>query len=72
LAYTIDDYNNLKTAIAQGATRVKSGDKEIDYRSLEEMKAILRDMENQLGISSSNSCSSVFGARITVIADKGL
>jgi hypothetical protein len=48
MAYTIEEYNTLKSAIAQGAVRVKYADKEVEYRSLGDMKAILRDMENEL------------------------
>lgn len=46
--YTLDQYNSLVAAIAQGALRVRYGDKEVEYRSLTEMKSIKADMEKQL------------------------
>lgn len=51
MAYTIDDYNALKAAIAQGAVKVKYADKEVEYRSLAEMRDIKREMEIELGIT---------------------
>ncbi len=48
MAYTIDQYNVLSAAIAQGATSVKYADKEVTYRSLEDMYRIRRDMEAEL------------------------
>jgi hypothetical protein len=47
MAYSEDQILALKNAIAQGALRVKYGDKEVEYRSLAEMKEILTMMENQ-------------------------
>lgn len=35
--YTIEQYNTLNAAIAQGAKRVKYGDKEVEYSSLDDM-----------------------------------
>lgn len=49
--YTIEQYNALCAAIAQGVHIVKYGDKEVTYRSLDEMKNIRKEMEVQLGIS---------------------
>lgn len=49
--YTVEDYNTLKKAIAQGALRVRYGDKEVEYRSLSDMKDILSMMAEELGIS---------------------
>ena len=50
MAYTVDQYNQLVAAIAQGALTVKYADKEITYRSLNEMIRIKRDMQKDLGI----------------------
>lgn len=46
--YTIEQYNALSEAISQGALRVRYGDKEVEYRSLDEMLKIKNLMENQL------------------------
>lgn len=50
MAYTIDQYNKLKAAIATGALEVKYADKTVKYRSLEEMTAILSMMAKELGL----------------------
>lgn len=48
MAYTIAQRDALKEAIATGATKVRYRDREVDYRSLDEMKRILRDMEAEI------------------------
>lgn len=46
--YTLEQYQALNDAIALGAFKVQYGDKTVEYRSLDEMKAIRIDMENCL------------------------
>jgi len=46
--YTLLQYQTLTDAIASGALKVKYGDKEVEYRSLDEMLRILQIMKNQL------------------------
>lgn len=53
MAYTIEQYNKLKAAIATGALEVKYADKTVKYRSLDEMTAILTAMGKELGLISS-------------------
>lgn len=50
MAYTIEQYNALTAAIAQGVNTVKYADKELEYRSLEEMRSLKEEMEAELGI----------------------
>jgi len=50
MGYTITQYDQLVAAISQGAMTVKYADKEVTYRSLNEMYRIKRDMEKDLGI----------------------
>lgn len=54
MGYTLDQYNALKAAIAQGARSVYYGDKRVEYRSLAEMMQIKRDMEEELGITTAS------------------
>jgi hypothetical protein len=54
-AWTTDDLATLEKAIAQGALRVKYGDKEVEYRSLSEMMRLVDLMRKDLGIASQNS-----------------
>ena len=42
MAWTQVDVDKLKAAIAQGATKVKFADREVTYRSLDEMRETLR------------------------------
>jgi hypothetical protein len=51
--YTQAQYDTLVAAIAQGVTTVKYGDKEITYRSLNEMLRIKKEMEADLGLKTS-------------------
>jgi hypothetical protein len=55
MAFTTDQYNTLTEAIAQGATRVKYADKEIEYSSLTDMLRLKRVMEIDLGITAGNT-----------------
>lgn len=48
--FTMQQYNALCSAIAQGVTNVKYGDKEVSYRSLPEMLRTKALMETALRI----------------------
>ena len=50
MAYTLDQLTALESAIAQGATRVKYSDKEVEYRGLDEMNRIRQQMREELGL----------------------
>jgi hypothetical protein len=51
MAFTEVDITALKAAIAQGALRVRFGEREVTYRSLAEMKEILGMMESEVAVS---------------------
>ncbi|WP_394369840.1 phage head-tail joining protein [Arachidicoccus terrestris] len=63
--YTLDQYKAIVAAYSQGVTRVKYGDKEIDYRSVVEMERIIANMEIALGLRS-------FHRKKTIRYNKGL
>ena len=48
MSYTIEQYAALKEAIVSGATTVTYGDKTVSYRSLAEMRELLRMVETEL------------------------
>lgn len=52
MAYTQADIDALKASIKQGVLRVRKGDREIEYRSLAEMREQLAVMENEVNGSS--------------------
>jgi hypothetical protein len=52
MAYTLTQYQMLVDAIAQGALIVKYADKEVRYRSLDEMIRIKQQMEIDLNIAT--------------------
>ena len=55
MAYTQQQVIDLKAAIAGGQLMVRSGDRSIQYRSLDEMQRLLRIMEDELaGLSGTN------------------
>lgn len=60
MAYTTLEYETLVKAIAQGALIVKYGDKEITYRSLNEMQRIKKEMEAELGLNATKKPSRRF------------
>jgi hypothetical protein len=50
MAFTLLQLEALEKAIAEGVTRVKYENKEVEYRSLEEMMQLLSIMQAQLGL----------------------
>ena len=52
MAYTTEQYQALKEAIAGGELSVRYVDRSVTYRSVAEMLQILRLMENELGLSA--------------------
>jgi hypothetical protein len=48
MAWTENDLVVLEKAIAQGATRVKYADKEVEYRSLQDMLIIRQQIIEEL------------------------
>lgn len=74
LTFTQENLNALEQAIAEGAKRVKYSDKEIEYRSLEEMLKIRDLMKKELGLKNcSSSRKGLFGGvRIKVQHSKDL
>lgn len=45
MSWTQADIDALKAAMAKGASKVRIGDEEVQFRSLSEMRAQLADME---------------------------
>ena len=64
--WTAEDLKNLEEAIAQGIKEVKYHDKEIVYRSLDEMLQIRNEIRKCLGLVK---CG---GGRIFAKASKGI
>jgi hypothetical protein len=51
MSYTQDQITAIKNAIALGALEVRYADgRTVKYRSLDEMRSILAEMENALGV----------------------
>lgn len=54
--YTVGQLASLKAAYAQGALRVRYSDKEVEYRSLSEMKALINEIDESIsGATSANT-----------------
>jgi hypothetical protein len=66
MAFTIEDYNALEEALALGAVSVKYADKEVVYRSTQEIKDIMLVIKAQLEGRSS------IVRRKFAISDKGV
>lgn len=48
---TQEDLEQLEEAIAKGVKRVKYTDKEIEYRSIDEMFKVLKEIKKCLGVA---------------------
>ncbi len=48
MTYTLAQLDALKRALATGERRVSFGDKTIEYRSIEELQAAIRTVEDEL------------------------
>lgn len=48
MAYTEDQLNALQSALAKGERRVTFEDKTVEYRSVEELKLAIREVERGL------------------------
>ncbi|RYU56356.1 hypothetical protein EWI61_14470 [Methylolobus aquaticus] len=48
MAYTNDQLDVLRKALATGERRVTFGDKTVEYRSVEELQAAIREVEAAL------------------------
>lgn len=67
MAYTLEQYQKLKDAIAGGELSVRYADRSVTYRSLDEMIRALKLMEAEL-FPPASACS---GGRIFTKFDKG-
>jgi hypothetical protein len=65
--FTSEQLQKLEEAIAQGALRVKYSDKEVQYRSLDEMMRIRDMMRKALNVNSDQ-----YPNRIYPTVSKGL
>lgn len=71
--FTIERLEALEAAIAEGVTRVKYTDKEIEYRSLDDMLKARDLIRGKLGLKKSCGSPGLFGGkRITAVHSKGL
>lgn len=72
--FTQDQLSALEAAIADGALKVKYSDKEVEYRSLEEMLKIRDVIRNALGLNNKSNCNKgLFGGkRLKMEHSKGL
>jgi hypothetical protein len=48
MAYTQEQLTALESALAKGEKRVTFGDKTVEYRSVDELKAAIREVERGL------------------------
>lgn len=72
-AFTLEKLKALEAAIAEGVKRVKYSDKEVEYRSIDEMLRVRDLMKKELGLTTSCGKKGLFGGRrINVKHSKGL
>lgn len=51
MATPLSELEALEAALASGARRVKYADREIEYRSLADMRALIEEKKRELGLS---------------------
>lgn len=64
MAYTQDQLTALEIALARGEHRVTFADKTVEYRSVDDLKAAIREVKRGLGITNSTR-------QIRITTDKG-
>jgi len=62
VAYTQQDLDALRAAMASGVLRTKFRDQEVEYRSLDEMRQIERDMVKALTTAPSPRVYPTYGS----------
>lgn len=71
--FTFERLEALEAAIAEGVTRVKYTDKEIEYRSLDDMMKARDLMRRKLGLKKACGSPGLFGGRrLKAVHSKGL
>lgn len=71
--FTLEKLKLLEDAVSDGVKRIKYQDKEIEYRSLDEMKDIINGMRKALGTGKKGGQRGLFGGRrIVARHSKGL
>ncbi|MES9843222.1 MAG: hypothetical protein ABW131_01135 [Candidatus Sedimenticola sp. 6PFRAG5] len=68
MAYTNADREAIERALAKGERRVTFGDKTVEYRSVEELRDALREIDTQLARDQGRNPV----RQIRVTTDKGL
>jgi hypothetical protein len=64
MAYTQDQLTALEVALARGEHRVTFADKTVEYRSVDDLKAAIREVKRGLGSANSPR-------QIRISTDKG-
>jgi hypothetical protein len=67
MPYTDEQLQALRDALANGVRRVRFGDREVEYRSVEELKAAIAAAEAELAQSSETPIT----RQIRVSTEKG-
>jgi len=59
MAYTAEQLQALKEALANGVTSVRFGDREVTYRSVEEIQTIIATVETELAKATTGTVRQV-------------
>jgi hypothetical protein len=71
--FTLERLEAVEIAIASGELRVKYQDREVEYRSIDELLKVRSLMREKLGLKNNCGEKGIFGGRaITAIHSKGL
>lgn len=63
MSYTQTDIDNLRSAMAKGASQLRIGEEQVTFRSLAEMRSLLADMEAAVNGAASRQHYPAFAER---------
>lgn len=67
MAYTQQDADNLRAAIASGVLQVRDGNDFVEYQSLQQMRLALKDIEASLAHQADSSRGVPMGTRLVKV-----
>lgn len=73
MAYTLEQLGALESALARGERRVTFADKTVEYRSVDELKAAIREVKREMErLDAQNGMWPKSPRQIRVTTNKGL
>jgi len=65
MQYTEDDLNALKEALLTGASSIRIGDRQVNFRTTAELKALIKEVQDSLEIDEGSTPVNVSNIKAT-------